>query len=418
MARLSDAISCALALALAVLLGGEVRPVVQAFRGENGRLDLSGLARAATQQPPFDGAELVTVLLIGADKRAGDVGRSDTLLVLFLNPQSHHAALLGIPRDLRVTVPGYGRTKINHAYAYGGPKLTQRTVEGLLDMPIDHRAVVFFDGFVQAVDALGGASVDVPDVEGKGRGMNYDDNAGHLHIHLKPGRQHLDGQEALGFVRYRKSNTPGLGDGDTGRSGRQQQLLKALTEQHLNPAGLPGLLAAVKVVSQQVETDMSPTDMTDLARALRACQAGDMLTETVPLRGSNWHGHGAYYAYADEAGFRRALSAIRAHVRAGTPKPVTVEVLNACGIPGRAADASRQLARKGFASAGLGNAHDLHLDRTLVECRPGLEAPAKRAARVLGCGKVRAAGGVGAASGSGADLRVYIGRDYQPAAPS
>jgi len=316
MARICDAISCALAATLVVLLVGELRPLVTAFRGQDGRLDLSGLTRALTQQPPFDGTDAVTILLIGVDKRAGDVGRSDTLLVLFLNPQSHRMALLGLPRDLRVRVPGYGRTKVNHAYAYGGPQLTQRTVERFLDVKIDHHAVVFFDGFVQAVDALGGVTLDVPDVEGQGRGMNYDDNAGDLHVHLKPGVQHLSGQQALGFVRYRKSNTPGLGDGDACRSGRQQQFLKAVAEQRLRPTGLPGLLAAVKVVGRQLETDMTATQMTDLARAVRACNASDTLTQTVPLAESDWRGHGVYYAYADNAKLHKVLAQIRRHLRA------------------------------------------------------------------------------------------------------
>jgi LCP family protein required for cell wall assembly len=415
MARITDAVSCALAVALSVLLAGELRPLVSAFREPHGRLDLSALTRIVTQQPPFDGADLVTVLLIGADKRAGDTGRSDTLLVLFINPPSHRAALLGLPRDLRVNVPGHDYTKINHAYAYGGPELSRRTVEGLLDMPIDHTAVVFFDGFVQAIDALGGVRMTVPDVEGKGRGMNYDDNAGHLHVHLKPGPQRLDGQEALGFVRYRKSNTPGLGDGDVGRSGRQQQLLRAVADQHLRATGLPGLLAAVKVVSRNVETDMSAGDMTDLARALRACSSDALLTQTLPLRESNWHGNGAYYAHADAGKLRTTLAGLRRHLRSGTAEPATVRVLNACGIAGRAADAERRLARAGFRSAGHGNADDAKLRRTVIEYQSGSERAARRAAHALGCGKLRAAAAAAGSPGQ-ADLRVLIGKDYRPAA--
>lgn len=414
MPRIADAVSCALAVALPVLLVGELRPLVDAFRDPSGRLDLSALTRTVTQQPPFDGADLVTVLLIGADKRKGDNGRSDTLLVLFVNPQSQRAALLGIPRDLRVTVPGHGRTRVNHAYAYGGPELSRRTVEGFLGMSIDHTAVVFFEGFAQAIDALGGVRIGVPDVEGKGRGMNYDDNAGHLHVHLKPGPQRLDGREALGFVRYRKSNTPGLGDGDVGRSGRQQQLLKAVADQHLRATGLPGLLAAVKVVSRNVETDMSAGEMTDLGRALRTCQGDALLTQTLPLHESNWHSNGAYYAHADEGKLRTTLAGIRRHLRSGTAETTTVRVFNACGIAGRAADAERRLARAGFRSAGHGNADGPDLRRTVIEYQSGSERAARRAVRALGCGKIRAAEAP-AGSPDEADLRVLIGKDYRPA---
>jgi len=412
MARLSDAVSCALAVALPALLVGELRPVVAAFRDPHGQPDFSGLVRLLIQAPPFDGAERVTVLLIGADRRAGDAGRSDTLLVLFLNPQTHRAALLGIPRDLRVSVPGHGRTKINHAYAYGGPRLTRRTVEALLGEPVDYHAVVFFEGFVHATDALGGVRIDVPDVEGKGRGMNYDDNAGNLHVHLKPGLQRLNGKEALGFVRYRKSNTPGLGDGDTGRSARQQQFLKAAADQHLRAAGLPGLLAAVKLVATNAQTDMSVTQLTDLARALRACDGDDLATHTMPLRDGGRRGHGAYYAYVDAAGLGRTLAAVNRHLRSGERAPATVKVLNACGAAGRAAEASRRLARAGFTPSGYGNAERSDLRRTLIEYAPGQQEAARRVARTLGCGKVQAAPD----AAPSADVRVFVGRDYRPAA--
>jgi LCP family protein required for cell wall assembly len=215
MGRVTDVAICALAVVLAVLGAQAAGPLARSLWSEGGAFQ--ALVR---KTPPFGGRERVRILLIGADQRRGDVGRSDTLLLLSLNPRTHRLALLGLPRDLGVEVPGHGATKINHAYAYGGPALTRRTVEEFLHLKVDYHAVAFFEGFVAAVDALGGVTVDVPDVEGHGRGMNYDDHAGNLHIHLKPGTQHLNGRQALGFVRYRKSNTPGLGDSSSwcGRS--------------------------------------------------------------------------------------------------------------------------------------------------------------------------------------------------------
>lgn len=315
MARTSDVVSCALAVALPVLIMGEWRPVAKTFSDDKGRLDVAKLLGVVTGQPPFEGKSLVTFALIGADKRKGDFGRSDTLLVMFVNPRSYRAALLSIPRDLRVSVPGHGYTKVNHAYAYGGPGLTQRTLQGLLGVRIDHYVVVFFDGFVHAVDALGGVRIEVPDIEGQGRGMNYDDNAGGFHVHLRPGVQHLDGRGALGFVRYRKSNIPGLGDGDVGRSRRQQELLKAIAEQHIRPASIVGLTAAVRVILRDVKTDMSAAEMVDLARVMRGCDTREVLTATVPLRPDRFRGHGVYYAYADETKLRTTMNRIWRHLQ-------------------------------------------------------------------------------------------------------
>ena len=416
MGRLANALILGLAVAIAVLGGREAGPVAYSLLAPDG-----ALCSLLLQRPAFGGASRVRILLIGADKRPGDKGRSDTLLVLSLNPRTHRLALLGIPRDLLVGVPGHGHTKINHAYAYGGTALTRRTVGNLLGVKLDYEALVFFDGFVHAVDALGGVTVDVPDVEGKGRGMNYDDNAGNLHIHLKPGTQHLNGRQALGFVRYRKSNTPGLGDSDEARSGRQQQFLKALAEQHLRAASLPGLLAAAKMVQQNLQTDMPSGAMTDFVRTLHGCSAGRMVTATVPLLSSNWHGQGTYYARPDMAALHTLWTKSDAFLDAGPSvakapspthpqTPASVEALNACGVGGRARQAAERLTPKGFKLVRITNANQSNLAKTVIQYRPDRESDAKRIRSILGCGELRQ---TKAASGA-ADIRIYVGRDYKP----
>jgi polyisoprenyl-teichoic acid--peptidoglycan teichoic acid transferase len=408
MGRLTDALICVLALTIALLAGREAAPVVESLVSRDGVL-----ARIALGAPAFGGADRVRILLIGADKRHGDRGRSDTLLLLTLNPRTHRMTLLGMPRDLRVSVPGHGRTKINHSYAYGGPALTRQTVSDFLGVKVDYHALVFFGGFVQAVDALGGVTVDVPDVEGHGRGMNYDDNAGNLHIHLKPGRRHLDGRQALGFVRYRQSNIAGLGDSDEARSGRQQQFLRALAEQHLRPTSLPGLMAAARLVRATVQTDMTPAAVADLIRTLHASGPDAMLTATVPLAPSNWHGHGTYYAYADYSALQALQGKFEKHLDTGPNPPLSIECLNASGAPGRARDCAAQLARKGLKGAHAGNASTSDLIRTRIEYVPDRAREAKRARSALGCGELRQ---VSPQAGQARpDIRVLVGRDYKPA---
>ncbi len=136
---------------------------------------------------------ILRVVIIGADERKNDVGRSDTLMVAFINPSLKKVALLSIPRDLRVRIAGHGLAKINRAFSEGGVELTVATVRELLDQDIDYHVKVNFEGFVKVVDTLGGIDITVPDHEGpmtggRHHGMHYDDNWGNLHISLEPGQ--------------------------------------------------------------------------------------------------------------------------------------------------------------------------------------------------------------------------------------
>ena len=158
-------------------------------------------------------------MLLGVDRRADDVGRSDTLMVASVDMDSHKAALLSVPRDTRVAIDGHGYDKINHAYAFGGHELSKSTVERLLGTHIAHYVIIDTKAFQRIIDALGGVDIDVD------KRMHYedpwDDNGG-LVIDLYPGQQHLDGAKAIQYVRYRD------GEGDIGRIGRQQKFMKAV----------------------------------------------------------------------------------------------------------------------------------------------------------------------------------------------
>ncbi|MBC7286915.1 MAG: LCP family protein, partial [Armatimonadetes bacterium] len=252
---------------------------------------------------PFAGHDEVRILLLGSDTRPHDVGRADTIMVAFLNPRLKRAAIVSIPRDLRIYVPGHGVTKINHSYAYGGPELTRRTVEELFGVEIPWYVRIDFDTFVKAVDLLGGVDLEVPDVEGHGRGMNYDDNWGNLHIHLTPGWHHLNGYEAMGFVRYRH------GDSDFQRTKRQQQFIRAVLAQKVKLANLPALLRAGSYVLRQLDTNLTWREVVDLLRIARDMNATDLLTATVPIS-DLWLG-GIYYAGLRESAFRELMAEVR-----------------------------------------------------------------------------------------------------------
>jgi LCP family protein required for cell wall assembly len=170
-----------------------------------------------------EGGEPENILILGSDKRAsepGDPGRSDTTILLRLDPDQNAIALMSIPRDLKVEIPGFGTDKFNAAFAYGGPKLTLRVVKELTGLPINHVVNVDYLGFVRAVDAINCVYVDVDR-------RYFHSNVGvpvaeqYAEINIQPGYQLLCGKKALQYVRYRHTDT------DLVRAARQQDFLSA-----------------------------------------------------------------------------------------------------------------------------------------------------------------------------------------------
>jgi len=152
-------------------------------------------------------------VLMGTDSRNPDErGRSDVLMVMHIPGDRQDAYLISFPRDYWVDVPGYGNAKINAAYSYGGPALTVETLEQMLDIPIDHTAIINFEGFMNVIDALGGVTVTNRQASSSG-GFSF-----------PKGTVELNGESALQFVRERKN----LSDGDFGRAERQRDVLKAI----------------------------------------------------------------------------------------------------------------------------------------------------------------------------------------------
>jgi len=191
----------------------------------------------------WDGKSRVTLLVMGLDYRDWSAGtglsRTDTMMLLTLDPLSNTAGMLSIPRDLWVSIPGFDNDRINVAYflgeAYklpgGGPAMAVRTVEGLLGVGINYYALLDFGAFVRFVDELGGVKIDVPDK------IKIDPIVGDP-IYLKPERQTLNGELALAYARAR--NTP---NGDLDRALRQQQVVFGIRDRLLKPDSLSELIA-------------------------------------------------------------------------------------------------------------------------------------------------------------------------------
>ena len=198
------------------------------------------------------------IVVLGVDERDDDVGRSDTLFVVMFDSKTKAASLLSVPRDTRVRIEGHGWDKINHAYAYGGHKLTQKTVEELLGIRINNYVMVDFKGFEGLVDAIGGIDIDVE------KDMYYHDTWDGFTVDLKKGRQHLDGKTAIQYVRFRDE------EGDIGRIRRQQHFLMAVYDKITSADMLLHIPGLAKQLTSMVKTDMPLSDMIDIGKALHS----------------------------------------------------------------------------------------------------------------------------------------------------
>lgn len=214
----------------------------------------------------------INILVMGVDERSDDVGRSDTMFVVTVDTKTKSVAMLSIPRDTRVKIPGDGWDKINHAYAIGGHKLTQQAVEGLMGISIDHYVLVNFKGFQKIVDAVGGVDIEVE------KRMYYEDpyDDDGLVIDLKPGLQHMDGKTAIKYVRYRDE------EGDIGRIQRQQKFIKALFNEVVSPSVIARIPAIIREVSATIKTDMSTSEMINFAQILNDAYKQGLKTDMVP----------------------------------------------------------------------------------------------------------------------------------------
>jgi LCP family protein required for cell wall assembly len=165
--------------------------------------------------------------------------------------ENRAAYLLSIPRDTWVRLPGSRHhAKINAAHAIGGARYAARAVEGLVGVRSQYLLTLDYHGFIKAIDAMGGVEVMVD------RNMDYDDNWGDLHIHLKKGRQRLNGYRALGFVRFRHADR-GPADSDFKRAGRQQLLMTAIKAQLKNPLTWPRLPYVCDAVRPSLSTNLT-----------------------------------------------------------------------------------------------------------------------------------------------------------------
>ncbi|MEC0241211.1 LCP family protein [Paenibacillus dokdonensis] len=207
----------------------------------------------------------MTILLAGVDNREGSGGtmNTDVMMLVTLNPETKSASLLSIPRDLKITPAGQSSHKANYFYAHNYIKdkstamtETKQLIGDLFHLPIDYMVLINFDGFRQAVDAVGGFDVDV-DMD-----MHYMDTADGTNINLTKGLQHLDGKETLDFVRYRKSNDGTSPSSDFDRNKRQQQVLSQMLDKLTSLNGISQWGSILDIIGDNVKTDIPEKSLT------------------------------------------------------------------------------------------------------------------------------------------------------------
>lgn len=181
--------------------------------------------------------------------------RTDTIILVNIDPRTKSVNALSIPRDSKVYLPGdNGVNKINAAHAIGGIEMTKRTIEDTLGVHIDRYIMVHDSAVKEIVDAMDGLDVYVE------KPMHYNDNAGHLHINFNKGNHHLDGQQAVEYLRFRHDAL-----GDIGRTQRQQWLLRSLLTKMKQPSTITKIPDIISVAKKYVKTDMSFYEMSQYA---------------------------------------------------------------------------------------------------------------------------------------------------------
>lgn len=244
--------------------------------------------------------DVLYMLILGCDEDRSFIdqsvtknkARSDMMLVARMDFTNKRITGLSIPRDLLVQLPGYRLQKINGYHAIGGPELAERAAESVLGVPIDRTVVLDFEAFQRVVNLVGGVEIFVP------KKMKWTDRAGDLYIDLKPGRQVLNGYNAMGFVRFRHA------DSDYERQKRQKEFMVAFKDAVMKR---PDLLPAVANESVNLlGGGLLPAEVSALILFGQNVNPESIRMGMVPVTEGRDRRHG-FYMLLDEAGLRRAV---------------------------------------------------------------------------------------------------------------
>jgi LCP family protein required for cell wall assembly len=410
----------AVSLSSTPLLQNRLRPDQAAMFTKGGKISSSSLQLPELTRP-------VNILVLGTKVLASDLpsgqtnkpayelvnsfdGPTDTMLLLRFDPEAQKLKVLSIPRDTRAHIEGYGVKKINAANVHGGPALSAKTVSELLEgVGIDRYVRVNVQGIKNLVDALGGVTVYVP------QNMKYQDDSQHLYINLKQGKQHLNGEKALQFLRFRYDQY-----GDIGRVQRQQMLMRALMEQALNPGTLARVPKILSVVQSNIDTNLSVEELVALVGFGVQTKRSQVQMLMVPGEFSgNGQQQETSYWLPDS---RRIHQMVTQHFDQGYSDRSTVDadylrvvIQDSTGKPEAVQAMVSKLRNAGYQNISLDDAWREPLRVTRIVAQQGDESSASAIRNFLGFGEVR----VESTGSLSSDVTVQLGRDWlQKQAPS
>ncbi|WP_064093154.1 polyisoprenyl-teichoic acid--peptidoglycan teichoic acid transferase TagU [Rossellomorea aquimaris] len=250
-----------------------------------------------TKEVTFDDKEPFSVLLLGVDERENDKGRSDSMIILTVNPNVKSVKMISIPRDTLTKIVGKGtKDKINHAYAFGGVEMAMDTVEGLLDIPIDYYVKINMEGFEDIVNAVGGVTVN--------NDLNFSDGG----FTFPEGEITLNGKEALAFSRMRYKDPRG----DFGRQLRQRQVIQAVIREGASVSSLWNFDNIFDALGNNVKTNLKFEEMVDIQKNYKA--ASKDIEQIQIQNGSGTKIDGIYYYVIPDEELSSIQSTLQKHL--------------------------------------------------------------------------------------------------------
>lgn len=339
------------------------------------------------------------ILFLGTDEKLEAAVRADSIMLFSLDTKTGDVGVMSIPRDTRVWVPSRQRwERINSAYAHGGANMAMEAVSHLLGVHVSYYVHTDFQGFQKMIDLLGGVEINVL------KRMYYVDKAQGLEIDLAPGRQLLDGEKALQYVRYRDrlgdvALVDPFKDEYDGRVERQRQFFEAIVSKALNPASLVKLPQLVTQMFRIVDTNLPWEKVLNLTISGSKLSSEKMATAVLP--GNSQVVNDAWYWIMNEQKARPIIDT----VVLGKPEPLRLVVLNGNGRAGIAQEVSDLLGYYGYNVVSHGNAEHFNFTTTMVLAAAKDTERVKPLADYLGAS-------IQESDAASSEVTVIIGKDF------
>lgn len=382
-------------------------------------LDATGFNYTSSHRSGYRLSRPVNILILGIDRVPEAAanspkifeGRSDTILLLHLDPRDKSISLLSVPRDTQVEVPGIPFSKISEANARGGAALATRLVSSMLNNTRIERYVrVSSSAFRELVDLLGGVEVFVP------RAMSYTDTAQKLKINLAQGWQTLNGEQAEQFARFRND-----GLGDIGRIQRQQSLIQAIRNRLASPSVFVRLPQIVRLMQKYVDTNLNYEEILTLANFGLQLERDTFKMVMLPGSSSSEQGDLRSYWILDAVGVDRIMTQylnlgvpdfeqgrIRNPSESVSPKNLKIAVQNASSKPTTAKTVAEFLRKQGFFNVSVVQDSPQKQRQSQIIVQQGDLEAANLLQKALGSGKIEAS----STGEINSDLTLRVGEDW------